>query len=173
MCLRHVSLSYLELGAITAILKSIDERALAYQGDAAIHANRRQACSTWARANISAYCYRFDVALYNQASAQHGNEVPFVFANANRHEYDADPILASDISSSWVSFIATLDPNSWRHHANSTPVTPIWPKYAAENAYEMVFQANGTSHVERDVWRATQIRLINGEPSGIAVAYQR
>ena len=162
-----------------AILKRIDERALAYQGDAAIHANRRQACSTWARANISAYCYRFDVPLYDQASAQHGNEVPFVFANKNGHGYDANPIsrdlavLASDISSSWVSFIATLDPNSWRRHANSTPVTPIWPKYAAENASEMVFQANGTSHVERDAWRATQIRLINGEPSGIAVAYQR
>jgi len=140
---------------------------------------------------MSAYCYRFDVPLYDQTSAQHGNEVPFVFANTGGRGrglgYDADPVssddadlisrddlavLASDISSSWVSFVATLDPNSWRHQANSTPATPTWPSYA-EKAYEMVFQANGTSHVERDVWRATQIRLINGEPSGIAVAYQR
>lgn len=157
-----------------------DERALAYQGDAAIHANRRQACSTWSRANVSAYCYRFDVPLYDQASAQHGNEMPFVLNNIGRYGHDADPIsgddlpvLAGDISSSWVSFIATLDPNSWRQQINSTPTTPAWPEYAAEKAYEMVFQANGTSHVERDVWRATQIRLINGEPSGIAVAYQR
>ncbi|EAA59601.1 hypothetical protein AN7947.2 [Aspergillus nidulans FGSC A4] len=49
--------------------------------DAAIDANRRQACSTWSRANTSTYCYRFNVPLHDQNTAQQGNELPFVFAN--------------------------------------------------------------------------------------------
>ncbi|KAL4739963.1 alpha/beta-hydrolase [Aspergillus similis] len=153
------------------------EKALAYQGDAAIHANRRQACSTWSRANISTYCYRFDVPLYNQAAAQQGNELPFVFANTDRLNVNTDQDLVSlshDISSTWVSFIATLDPNAWRQQvANTSAVTPTWPKYAAGGQHAMVFRADGDSYVERDTWRATPIRLINGQPSGIAVAYQR
>ncbi|KAE8135980.1 carboxylesterase [Aspergillus pseudotamarii] len=154
------------------------EKALAYQGDATINANRRQACSTWSRANISTYCYRFDVPLYNQETAQHGNELPFVFANTEELGSDSNGALASladDISSSWVSFIASLDPNAWRQKeaANVSAVTPSWPKYAARGVTEMVFRVNGGSSVEKDSWRATPIRLINGQPSGIAVAYQR
>lgn len=37
---------------------------------------------------------------------------------------------------------------------------------------EMVFQGNGSSHIEKDDWRSSQISLING-PTGIAVTYQR
>ncbi|KAE8316080.1 carboxylesterase family protein-like protein [Aspergillus transmontanensis] len=164
--------------AYANVSSSPHEKALAYQGDAAINANRRQACSTWSRANISAYCYRFDVPLYNQQIAQHGNELPFVFANTDELGSDSNGALASladDISSSWVSFIASLDPNAWRQQkaANASAVTPSWPKYAAGELYEMVFRANGSSSVEKDSWRATPIHLINGQPSGIAVAYQR
>ncbi|KAB8199474.1 carboxylesterase family protein-like protein [Aspergillus parasiticus] len=164
--------------AYANVSSSPHEKALAYQGDAAINANRRQACSTWSRANISAYCYRFDVPLYNQQIAQHGNELPFVFANTDELVSDANGALASladDISSSWVSFIASHDPNAWRQQktANACAVTPSWPKYAAGELSEMVFRANGSSSVEKDSWRATPIRLINGQPSGIAVAYQR
>ncbi|KAL4819913.1 Alpha/Beta hydrolase protein [Aspergillus spinulosporus] len=152
-------------------------KAVAYQGDAAIHANRRQACSTWSRANISTYCYRFDVPLHDQNTAQQGNELPFVFANTDEVGINTDRDLVSlahDISSTWVSFIATLDPNAWRQQAaNASTVTPTWPKYAAGGQYAMVFRAGGDSYVERDTWRATPIRLINGQPSGIAVAYQR
>ncbi|KAB8223940.1 Alpha/Beta hydrolase protein [Aspergillus novoparasiticus] len=155
-----------------------NEKALAYQGDAAINANRRQACSTWSRANISTYCYRFDVPLYNQQTAQHGNELPFVFANTDELDSGSNGALTSladDISSSWVSFIASLDPNAWRQQkaANASAVTPRWPKYAAGELSQMVFRANGSSSVEKDSWRATPIHLINGQPSGIAVAYQR
>ncbi|KAE8329357.1 alpha/beta-hydrolase [Aspergillus sergii] len=164
--------------AYANVSSSPHEKALAYQGDSAINANRRQACSTWSRANISAYCYRFDVPLYNQQAARHGNELPFVFANTDELDSDSNRALASladDISSSWVSFIASLDPNAWRQQktANASAVTPSWPKYAAGELSQMVFRANGSSSVEKDSWRATPIHLINGQPSGIAVAYQR
>ncbi|KOC17293.1 hypothetical protein AFLA70_336g001521 [Aspergillus flavus AF70] len=164
--------------AYANVSSSPHEKALAYQGDAAINANRRQACSTWSRANISTYSYRFDVTLYNQRTAQHGDELPFVFANTDELDSDSNGALASltdDISSSWVSFIASLDPNTWRQQkaANASAVTPSWPKYAAGELSQMVFRANGTSTVEKDSWRATPIHLINGQPSGIAVACQR
>lgn len=129
----HVSLRPLSLRPLFLIL--IDEKALAYQGDAAINANSRKACSTWSRANISTYCYRFDVTLHDQNTAQQGNELPFVFANTDELGVNTDKDLVSlahDISSTWVSFIATLDPNAWRQQAaNVSAVTPTWPKYAA------------------------------------------
>lgn len=82
--------------------------------------------------------------------------------------------LAAGISSSWVSFIATLNPNPWRNGTNASAisVTLTWPRYVYGNAREMVFEGGGKSHVEGDDWRSTQVSLING-PSGIAVAYQR
>ncbi|KAL4950983.1 hypothetical protein BDW69DRAFT_186831 [Aspergillus filifer] len=46
------------------------EKALLYQRDATINANRRQACATWCKANISAYRYRFDVPMDGQNRAQ-------------------------------------------------------------------------------------------------------
>ncbi|KAL4938480.1 Alpha/Beta hydrolase protein [Aspergillus oleicola] len=134
------------------VSSSPHEKAQLYQGDATINANRRQACATWSRANISTYCYRFDVPLHGQEQAQHGNDLPFVFANTEGQGLLGQNLkaLANDISSSWVSFIATLDPNAWRKQnaQNATSVTPAWPKYGSGKS--MVFQSNGTSHVEQD-----------------------
>ncbi|RAH67350.1 uncharacterized protein BO66DRAFT_329444, partial [Aspergillus aculeatinus CBS 121060] len=153
-------------------------------------ANRRQACATWSRNNVTTYCYRWNVALdWGQRSAQHGDDLPFVFDNARGTGYEKKPLdreslveLAAEVSGSWVSFVATMNPNAWKTASNSSitaPATttkgriPIWPQYEAPHQYALVFQANGTSYVEEDNWRATPIRLINGPPSGIAVAYQR
>lgn len=107
------------------------------------------------------------------STAQHRDELPFLFNNVQSGLSDKSLAqLATDMSSSWVSFIATLDPNAWRNGSNASSVTPTWPWYVHGNAREMVFEGNGKSHVEGDNWRATQVSLING-PSGIAVAYQR
>lgn len=108
-------------------------------------------------------------------TAQHGDELPYVFNNAQSYVSDKSRAqLATDMTSSWVSFIATLDPNAWKNktNASASSVTPTWPRYVYGNAREMVFDEDGKSHVESDNWRVTQVSLING-PSGIAVAYQR
>ncbi|CAK7216759.1 hypothetical protein SCUCBS95973_002915 [Sporothrix curviconia] len=162
-----------EFADLVAIVK-----AELYQGDAAINANRRQACQSFAKSGNPTYCYRFDVGgLNGHAVAAHGDELPFTFYNTGAlpgHSIALHSI-AKDISNSWLSFVGTLDPNAWRAFGNSgssAVVTHTWPAYNASDPYEIVFQSHG-SFIELDDWRATQTTLIQGPPSLIAVAYQR
>lgn len=58
------------------------------------------------------------------STAQHGDELPLVFNNVQGDLSDKSLVqLATDMSSSWVSFIATLDPNAWRNGSNASSVT--------------------------------------------------
>ncbi|PYI28848.1 carboxylesterase family protein-like protein [Aspergillus indologenus CBS 114.80] len=180
----QITAAYANVSSVPAV------KARLYQGDATVIANRRQACATWSRNNVTTYCYRWNVALDGaQRNAQHGDDLPFVFDNTRGTGYEHNPLntqsfveLAAEVSGSWVSFVATLNPNAWKTATNSSVIAtsitsqggiPIWPQYGAPHQHAFVFQANGTSYVEEDTWRATPIRLINGPPSGIAVAYQR
>ncbi|OJK02598.1 hypothetical protein ASPACDRAFT_4261, partial [Aspergillus aculeatus ATCC 16872] len=170
----QITTAYANVSSVPAV------KARLYQGDATVIANRRQACATWSRNNVTTYCYRWNVALGDgQRTAQHGDELPFVFDNKRGTGYAKIPLdneslveLAVEVSGSWVSFVATLDPNAWKTASNSSmtvPATttkggmgiPTWPQYGAPHQYALVFQANGTSYVEEDTWRATPIRLIN------------
>lgn len=74
----------------------------------------------------------------------HGIEVPFAFDNikTNRltmHSPDA-PALAERVSSAWIAFARTGNPN--------TPKLPAWPRYEPKRRPTMVF--NNESKVEND-----------------------
>ncbi|RAK77255.1 alpha/beta-hydrolase [Aspergillus fijiensis CBS 313.89] len=180
----QITTAYANVSSVPAV------KARLYQGDSTVIAHRRQACATWSRNDVTTYCYRWNIALDDgQRTARHGDDLPFIFDNTRGTGYEKIPLdneslveLAAEVSGSWVSFVATLNPNAWRTASNSSITAPAtttkgristWPQYGAPHQYALVFQANGTSYVEEDTWRATPIRLINGPPSGIGVAYQR
>jgi len=83
------------------------------------------------------YMYYFTWKPANNAlGACHGMELPFVFNNISlqREMTGGTPEayrLADLISSAWISFIKTGDPN--------IPGLPEWEKYSAENGTTMVF----------------------------------
>jgi carboxylesterase type B len=59
-------------------------RSASYFGDQIFIANRRLTCQTWAAANVSAYCYRFNAipaGLPASLGVTHFQEVSFVFLN--------------------------------------------------------------------------------------------
>ena len=100
----------------------------------------------------------------------HFQEVSFVFDNTEGYGYDVTPKpfagmpecyyqLAKLMSSSWASFINSLDPNTFR--ANDT-ATPLWPAYDNSNPQDIVWDANvtGLAWVEADTYRADGIETI-------------
>lgn len=149
-------------------------RSSAYYGDAVFIASRRYTCQTWAKAGINAYCYRFNTlptGLPPFIGVTHFQEVAWVFDNTAGLGYDVNPFagqpqsyveLATLMSSSWASFIAELDPNSWRK-SWSRKGTPEWPKYKGKAPQDIVFDANVTAlaALEADDWRAKGISLIS------------
>lgn len=59
-------------------------RSASYFGDYVFIANRRLTCQTWAAANVSAYCYRFNAipaGIPPSIGVTHFQEVAFVFLN--------------------------------------------------------------------------------------------
>jgi acetylcholinesterase len=145
-------------------------RSAAYFGDEVFIANRRLACQTWAAANISAYCYRFNAipaGIPWPIEVTHFQEVAFVFNNLQGLGYAVNPFLnksqsyidLSDLmSKSWASFVYDQDPNSWKGRNSSVP---DWPRYDNSNPMDFVFDANVTSHPEPDTYRAEGMKLIN------------
>jgi acetylcholinesterase len=68
--------------------------------------------------------------------------------------------LARLMCGDFVSFATTGDPNSWRSEG-PTHGEPAWPAYSIGTAFNFVYDANVTSFVEADTWRAEGIDLIN------------
>lgn len=103
------------------------KRQAAYVGDLKMHAARRLAAQAWARHNVSAYTYHFNVLVHGATAyegAGHFREVAFVFDDTSGLGYDnsvaVDPFedepetfvqLADMMSRMWVSFVTELDPN--------------------------------------------------------------
>lgn len=103
------------------------KREASYIGDLKMHAARRLASQSWARFNVTAYSYHFNVltnGLAAELGAAHFSEVAFVFYNTMGLGYHnavaSDPFenepetfeqLAKMMSRMWVSFIVNLDPN--------------------------------------------------------------
>lgn len=78
--------------------------------------------------------------------------------------------LAYLMASSWASFVADLDPNSFRtKNPGVAGRTERWPMYAAQNPMDYVFDANVSSYAEPDTCREKGIALINSA----AIAFER
>jgi carboxylesterase type B len=157
-------------------------RTASYYGDAVFIANRRLTCQTWATAGVPAYCYRFNALTANtppEIGVTHFQEISFVFLNldgvgyppvnlnpfANKSESYLD--LARFMDSSWVSFVHDLDPNSWRQSYSWGGSEQSWPVYDYSNPQNYVFDANISSYVEPDTYRAKGIDLINANNVGV------
>ncbi|KAH9218244.1 Alpha/Beta hydrolase protein [Leptodontidium sp. 2 PMI_412] len=152
---------------------SLWRRSAAYSGDLFFIASRRLTCQTWASASLKAYCFRFNAIPTGTPfpiSATHFTEVAFVFNNLNGLGYGVNPFankseayteLSGLMSKSWASFIADLDPNSWRGR-DAYKGVENWPSYGlGEQQRGMVFDANVTSFVEVDNYREVGMRVLN------------
>ncbi|KAF2633661.1 alpha/beta-hydrolase [Macroventuria anomochaeta] len=146
-------------------------RSASYFGDQMFIALRRLTCQTWAAAGVPAYCYRFNTIPAGASAilgVTHFTEVSFVFLNLLGAEYASVSSktqsyrdLSRFMSSSWVSFVSDLDPNSWREGGTWNGTEELWPAYDVANPQDYVFDANVTSHAEADTWRKEGIDLIN------------
>lgn len=153
------------------------KRAAAYIGDLDMHAGRRITTQAWARYGVPVYSYHFDVLVngltpYNGSS--HFQEVAFVFNNVNGYGYETaiseDPFanepstfeeLASIMSTAWISFANSLNPNnnafSKTKGINNEGLQ--WPLYRQDNPSNMVFNVNvtGCAYIEPDTYRSEAI----------------
>ncbi|KAI9738785.1 MAG: hypothetical protein M1834_008292 [Cirrosporium novae-zelandiae] len=144
------------------------KRVAAFAGDATMVGLRRFTCQIWAKNSVSAYCYRFYTIPYGltkSIGSTHFQEVAFVFHNINGVGYTTNPFtdmpqsykdLSKLMSSSWVSFIHSLDPNSFTNSSS-------WPQYGTNPGTNIVWDANATglAWTEPDTFREEGINLIN------------
>ncbi|KAK9789635.1 putative Alpha/Beta hydrolase protein [Seiridium cardinale] len=143
----------------------------ALAGDYTFHYARRRASLAWSNADIPSYTYRFDVIVNgvpDYVAATHFQEVAFVFYNLNGDGYATNPFanttqeykdLALTISSAWINFFVSLDPNS-------AAVSPQWPIYNTTSGggvgEEIVWSVvNEGSYVEFDDYRAEGIKYMS------------
>lgn len=145
-------------------------RNAAYSGDRVFIAARRLTCETWAAANVSAYCYRFNAiptGIPWPIQVTHFQEVAFVFNNLQGLGYATNPFanksesyttLSDLMSKSWASFVYDLSPNGW---TGRDATVSDWPVYDVKDPKDFVWDANVTSYVEPDTWRASGIKLLN------------
>ncbi|KAH8880768.1 alpha/beta-hydrolase [Thozetella sp. PMI_491] len=157
-------------------------RAATYAGDQTFIANRRLVCETYAKAGLETYCFRFNAVPAGTPALQgatHYAEIGFVFYNLLGVGYPPVKVppfegigqeysdLASLMNGDWISFIANGNPNMWKGRQNQAPTlgVPI-PKFPAYYGHDGVprnylYNANVSSSVEKDTWRAEGMRLIN------------
>ncbi|KAF2441971.1 carboxylesterase family protein-like protein [Karstenula rhodostoma CBS 690.94] len=147
-------------------------RVATYIGDMFFTAPARQTAQTWASHGLPTYKYRFNAdqkVFAPELSVSHFKEIPFVFRNFEGVGFRSDikPFtglgqnyvdLAYFMSSTWASFIHDMDPNNWKGRSRKVPT---WPKYAVGNPRDFVFEANVTSHAEKDAYRKEGMDLIN------------
>jgi carboxylesterase type B len=151
-------------------------RSASYYGDSTFIAPRRLTCQTWAAANVSAYCYRFNAipaGIPHAIGATHFQEVAFVFLNLQGVGYAPAAVppftnktesyrtLSRFMNSNWVSFVHDLDPNAWRKTYTWIGTEEMWPVYELANPKNIVFDANVSSYAEQDTYRKEGMELIN------------
>ncbi|KAI1485215.1 Alpha/Beta hydrolase protein [Biscogniauxia mediterranea] len=144
-------------------------RTNALVGDVHMHAMRRLANAAWSKAGLPSWAYRFDVTVNGvpaYTAATHFQEVAFVFYNLNGDGYAENPFanepdsykeLALTMSTAWINFFTTLNPNG-------DAASPAWwPQYdtavGGGVGQHMVWSANG-SYAEMDDFRAEGINWI-------------
>ncbi|KAK5080033.1 hypothetical protein LTR70_009043 [Exophiala xenobiotica] len=158
------------------------KRSSAFAGDLYIHAPRRAHSQAWSQQDISSYSFRFNVlvaGLSQYSGSNHFQEFAFVADNTQGLGYgDPNPAypnpfagkplsyfdLANLMSRMWVSFVHDLNPNN-----HNVPGVPQWPIYDTTNGYarEYVFDANVTSYVEIDNYRAEAIQYMIDESAAL------
>lgn len=158
-------------------------RAATYYGDVTFIANRRLTCETWAAANLTAYCFRFD-AIPAWATAMDGAthfvEVAFSMLNllgvgyppVRTPPFEGKPQSYADVArlmtDDWIRFINNGEVNNLQRE-NDWDV-PAWPKYTVSGPREFVYDPNVTAlgFVEDDTFRSEGIKLVN---SGVRSVY--
>jgi carboxylesterase type B len=135
-------------------------------------AGRRLAAKTWTAASLPVYSFRFNAipAWATQLDgATHFVEVAFAQNNvlgvgyepARTPPFQGKPPgyarLAALMSADIACFAATGDPNAWAGRAAGGVVEP-WPVYG--DGRNFVYDANVTSYVEEDDWRAEGIEAV-------------
>ncbi|KAL3489122.1 Alpha/Beta hydrolase protein [Aspergillus germanicus] len=153
-------------------------RSASFWGDYYFIASRRETAKTWASHGLPAYAYRFNAipaGVPPEVGAGHYKEIGFMFNNLEGVGYRPDirPFqgkgqsyidLAELMSSSWVSFIHSLDPNGFKGRDSKVPK---WPKYRVDKPEDFVYDANVTSYAESDTYRSEGIELINDNALGV------
>lgn len=120
-----------------------DRRSCGIFGDLRFVGPRRQAAELLAKySNASVYSSQFWQVLWKSlisTGAQHFQEVCYVFRNALDSQNplgpkEKDRRLAEEMSSYWISFVASGDPNSAREQGKLErgEKAPQWPKYGGE-----------------------------------------
>jgi carboxylesterase type B len=144
-------------------------RSNALFGDFTMHYQRRRANRVWAKHDVPSYGYRFNIKPNGQpehAGVAHFQEVAFVMYNLNGEGYTSDPLggeesyqkatraMAKNISTAWINFFNTLDPNGKKgEDLFSGEKWPIYESSGGSDGKAIVFNING-SHIETDDWRS-------------------
>ncbi|KAM0550227.1 hypothetical protein ACHAPJ_009075 [Fusarium lateritium] len=144
------------------------KRAVAFGGDRAMHAPKRAWVRKWAKTNLTAYSYRFDIVSGDRSPVQgagHSVDLPFVFRNTDRLAQlnateprpDSFDELAVLMSRMWVSFTSSLDPNF------DGMRSVRWPSYQLEGGENIVFHIDNSSlaHTEEDTYRTEQLEYLD------------
>lgn len=148
------------------------KRAAAYDGDYRFIAGRRLMSQIWSQNDLPTWSYRFNTFRYSSRedfkAVTHAMEMPFVFGIKEGGGYTPNPIegmpqsyyeLSDLMSRMWISFVVDGDPNG--HGMDAVE----WSTYDATDGYgeNYVFDANTTSYVEPDTFRAEGIAYINSK----------
>jgi carboxylesterase type B len=93
------------------------KRAVAFFTDAVETSSRRLTLDTWASAGLTAYSARHNLIPLGTSpalGASHACELPFVFNNVEKAEYDNPQLQETSIlmSRAWASFVHDLSPNN-------------------------------------------------------------
>jgi para-nitrobenzyl esterase len=114
-------------------------------------AERRAALGT---APVYLYYFRWESPIEGgRLKSPHTIEIPFAFDTVTRARLTATspdaPALADKVSSAWIAFARSGDPN--------TPKLPRWPAFEPKNRPTMVF--NNESRVENDPIREERLAM--------------
>lgn len=156
----------------------MDRRSCALFGDLQFIGPKRQAATLMARTSTSGpvYVSRFDQLPYKakiDGGAQHFTEVAYVFRNPLDSQNalgprDVDARLADVLSSYWISFVATGDPNTAQMGGclgEPNDGAPYWPAYhPADGGGSSIAWVNNRlgakTRIIPDTYRRTGIELL-------------
>jgi carboxylesterase type B len=136
-----------------------------------MHYARRRASLAFVKQGLPSWSYRFDTVVAGMPGyigATHFQEVAFVFDNTRGDGYAKNPFgndnntetltaLAKTMSTAWVNFVTSQDPNGPEGLGLALPGGGAWPVYNASvggGVGESLVWTNKGSYVEMDSWRA-------------------
>ncbi|KAJ9475004.1 Carboxylic ester hydrolase [Pseudozyma hubeiensis] len=155
-----------------------DRRSCAIFGDLRFVGPRRQAALALAKgSNKSIYVSRFDQLSYKtpvSVGAQHFQEVAYMFRNPLDTQNALGPLrkdveLADEMTSYWISFVASDDPNRAKEEGKMGGGAVRWPKYTVEGKKGLAWVRDGLGHktkVIKDDYRAEGMELLMALRSG-------